>query len=299
VATGKSNAAGNTAGTAGVLYVVATPIGNLEDLSGRAVRVLSSVDLILAEDTRHSARMLAHYGIDRPKRSLHEHNEARLCEQIVRRIAAGERIALISDAGTPLISDPGYRLVARLREHGHRVVPIPGACAAISALSVAGLPTDRFCFEGFLPARSGPRRRRLEQLAGESRTLVFYEAPHRVLATVACLAEVFGAERAAVIARELTKVHETVRKGSLRELHQWLEAEPVQRKGEFVIIVAADSHGGESPEVEHEVLLRVLLEELPLKQAVAVAVRLTGAPRNALYRRAVALTGSAGEQGEP
>lgn len=285
------NAAGG-----GALYVVATPIGNLDDLGARAVEVLRAADLILAEDTRHSAKLLARFGIGAACRSFHEHNEARQVPRVVARVAAGERVALISDAGTPLISDPGYRLVAALRERGLPVVPVPGPNAAICALSVAGIATDRFCFEGFLPARAAARRRRLEGLADESRTLVFYESPRRVPALLADMAEVFGPGRVAVLAREMTKVHETIVQGTLAELGARLQARPDELRGEFVVVVAgapaAESDHDAGP--DRDALLRALLEELPLKQAVAVAARLTGARRNALYRAAVALADRAG-----
>ena len=276
----------------GALYVVATPIGNLQDVSSRALDVLGSVDLILAEDTRHSATLLARYGIGTKCRSFHEHNESRQVSRIVERIAAGERVALISDAGTPLISDPGFRLVVALREQGHAIIPIPGPSAVICALSVAGLATARFCFEGFLPARTGARRRHLQGLSAEPRTLVFYESPRRILQAVADLAAEFGPERPAVLARELTKIHETVIGGTLAELHDWLAEHDEQRRGEFVIVVAgaAPTESDEqTTSVSTTELLRVLVEELTASQAVSVAVRLTGGKRNALYRQAIAL----------
>lgn len=278
------------ANAGGTLFVVATPIGNLEDLGARAVKVLASVDLILAEDTRHSAKLLAHFAIATPCRSFHEHNETRQVAQVVKRIAAGDRVALISDAGTPLINDPGFRLVSALREQGYRVVPIPGPSAVVSALSVAGLPTDRFCFEGFLPAKSGARRRTLHALADETRTLVFFESPRRILATLGDLAAEFGAGRPAVLARELTKIHETVSGSTLAELHERLEAHAEQRRGECVLVVAGaarDTAERASTQVDTRDLLRVLVEELPLKQAVAVTARITGAKRNLLYPQAL------------
>ena len=282
----------------GALYVVATPIGNLEDVSARALDVLGSVDLILAEDTRHSAKLLARYGIGTTCRSFHEHNESRQVTRIVERIAAGERVALISDAGTPLISDPGFRLVVALREQGHAVIPIPGPSAAICALSVAGLPTARFCFEGFLPTRTSARRRHLQGLSAERRTLVFYESPRRILQAVADLAAEFDPERSAVLARELTKIHETVIGGTLAELHDWLAEHDEQRRGEFVIVVAgaaAAETGDETASVSSAELLRVLVEELTVSQAVSVAARLTGGKRNALYRQAIALSAAGSE----
>jgi len=272
----------------GALYVVATPIGNLDDLSPRARRVLAEVALILAEDTRHSARLLEHYAIGTPMRAFHEHNEARLCPVIATRIEGGERIALISDAGTPLFSDPGYRLLRTLRERGLRAVPIPGANAAVAALSVAGLATDRVAFEGFLPARGGARRARLAELEGESRTLVFYEAPHRIVATVEDLYATLGDTREATLARELTKIHEQLIGGTLGELRVWLREHPQRIRGEFVIVVAGHEQGAPAAE-QGEAVLRTLLEELRPPQAAKLAARITGARRNALYRRALEL----------
>jgi 16S rRNA (cytidine1402-2'-O)-methyltransferase len=278
-------------GSGGALYVVATPIGNLQDIGRRALDVLASADLILAEDTRHSAKLLSHYGIATACRPFHEHNEARLVAQMVKRIAGGARVALISDAGTPLISDPGFRLVAALREQGHSVIPVPGPSAAICALSVAGLPTDRFCFEGFLPSRSSARRRLLRTLAHEPRTLIFYESPRRVLSAIVDMAAELGDARRAVLARELTKIHERVIGGTLAQLCDWLESHPEQRRGEYVIVVAGAAAHDDSvaSAVDPEALLRVLVEELPLKQAVAVAARITGGKRNVLYRQALDL----------
>jgi 16S rRNA (cytidine1402-2'-O)-methyltransferase len=222
----------------GTLFVVATPIGNRGDLTERARETLASVDLIAAEDTRHTGRLLAQLGIGTALLALHEHNEAARAEELVARLRQGARIALVSDAGTPLISDPGFRLVAAAAAAGVAVVPIPGACAAVAALSVAGLPTDRFVFEGFLPARAGARRTRLSALAAETRTLVFYEAPHRISETLADLAVAFGAARDAVLARELTKLHETVYRGSLGELAERAAADSNMARGEAVLVVA-------------------------------------------------------------
>jgi 16S rRNA (cytidine1402-2'-O)-methyltransferase len=305
VASDKS--AGNTkkvirdSAAGGGLYVVATPIGNLQDISARALEVLASVDVILAEDTRHSAKLLGHYGISTPCRSFHDHNESRQVARIAQRIADGDRIALISDAGTPLISDPGFRLVAALREQGYAVISIPGPCALVSALSVAGLATDRFCFEGFLPARTSARQQYLQSLARESRTLVFYESPRRILQALADLGGAFGGHRPAVVARELTKIHESVIAATLSELHSWLEEHPAQCRGEFVIVVAGaapDTGDDDDVRLSTRDLLSALMAELPLKQAVSVAVRLTGAKRNALYQQALALTAAGGEEGE-
>ncbi len=275
---------------AGVFYVVATPIGHLDDITRRAVQVLGQVDLILAEDTRHSLPMLRRLGIDTPVQPLHEHNERRWLGPIIGRVEAGENVALISDAGTPLISDPGYLLVRALRDRGLSVVPIPGPSALTCALSAAGVPTHRFVFEGFLPPRRGQRIERLRSLEREPRTVVFFEAPHRVLALLQDLVAVFGGDRPGVVARELTKVFETFRRGTLVELHAWLQAHREQRKGEFVILVEG------APEAERSLLslrseetLRALLPVLPVKQAVSVAAQLTGQKRNALYRQAMML----------
>ncbi|NIM29002.1 MAG: 16S rRNA (cytidine(1402)-2'-O)-methyltransferase [Gammaproteobacteria bacterium] len=286
--------------SSGALYVVATPIGNLADIGRRALDVLAGADLILAEDTRHSAKLLSHYGISTACRSFHEHNEARQVAQVVKRIADGAHVALICDAGTPLVSDPGFRLVAALREQGLAVIPVPGPSAAICALSVAGLPTDRFCFEGFLPSRSSARRRVLHTLAREPRTLIFYESPRRLLSAVADMAVEFGDARRAVLARELTKIHESVISGTLAELRDWLAAHAEQRRGECVIVVAGaarDSDDGLAGGVDPEALLRVLIEALPVKQAVAVAARVTGIKRNVLYRQALALAARGREDG--
>jgi 16S rRNA (cytidine1402-2'-O)-methyltransferase len=272
----------------GVLYVVATPIGNLQDISGRAIATLKGVSRIVAEDTRHSARLLSHYGIDTPMVALHEHNEREVTPQLLDRLAAGDDLAMISDAGTPLISDPGFCLVRAARTAGFRLVPVPGPAACIAALSVAGLPADHFVFEGFLPARSAARRRRLEELRRESRTLVFHESSHRIVACLGDMAEFLGGDRPAVIARELTKVFETVESGGLAALLAWLLADPDQQKGEFVVLVQGCPPAGETPldEAARRVLA-VLLAELPLKQAAALAAKITGLSRNELYAHAL------------
>ncbi|MEP6634049.1 MAG: 16S rRNA (cytidine(1402)-2'-O)-methyltransferase, partial [Luteimonas sp.] len=222
---------------AGTLYIVATPIGNLGDLSARALDTLRNVAAVCAEDTRHTRQLLAHYGVERPLIALHEHNEAEVAAKLVARLRNGDALALVSDAGTPLVSDPGFRLVRAAREAGIKVSPVPGASAVIAALSVAGLPSDRFVFEGFLPAKAAARRERLAQLAGETRTLVLYESSHRIEAALADLVAVFGAERKAVVARELTKLFETVLDGSLGALHARIAADADQRKGEFVMLI--------------------------------------------------------------
>jgi 16S rRNA (cytidine1402-2'-O)-methyltransferase len=278
--------------SAGVLYVVATPIGNLEDLSPRAQRVLTEVQLVAAEDTRHTGVLLAHFGIRTPLLSLHDHNEAERAPRLVERLQAGESVALVSDAGTPLISDPGFDLVRAARAAGVTVTPVPGPSAVIAALSASGLATDRFVFEGFLPAKSAARRARLAELATEPRTLVFYEAIHRLGESLADMAQAFGMQRAAVIARELTKLHETIRGGTLAELASWLSANGEALKGEVVVLVAGapDSKprpGGFDPEP----VLRILLEELPVKQAAALAARITGGKKHVLYEQALQISG--------
>jgi len=274
----------------GVLYVVATPIGNLRDMSERAIATLKDVACIAAEDTRHSARLLAHYGIDTPMVAVHEHNEREITPRLLGRLAAGDDLALISDAGTPLISDPGFCLVRAARAAGYRVVPVPGPVACIAALSVSGLPADHFVFEGFLPARSAARRARLEALSDESRTLVFHESAHRIAECLADMEAAFGADRPGVIARELTKLFETVESGSLATLLARLRADPDQRKGEFVVLVqGAASAGDDALDAAARRILEVLVAELPLKQAVALAAQITGLSRNALYAQALAL----------
>jgi 16S rRNA (cytidine1402-2'-O)-methyltransferase len=269
-----------------VLYVVATPIGNLADMVPRAVDILQSVALIAAEDTRHSRRLLDHFGIGTRCVAYHDHSTPADLDALLAVLRGGRSLALISDAGTPLVSDPGYRLVDAVLREGFAAVPVPGACAGIAALSAAGLPTDRFVFEGFLPARSTARLQRLQQLAAEPRTLVFYEAPHRLLETLDDMLAVVGAERTAVLARELTKLHETIRRAPLRELRDWVAADANQRRGECVLLL----RGFEAPEgfdAESERVLRTLLEELPLKQAAALAAKLTGRKKNELYELAL------------
>lgn len=271
---------------AGILYVVATPIGNLQDISERARQVLARVSLIAAEDTRHSARLLEHLGISTPMVPCHDHNERAGSEALVQRLLAGEELALISDAGTPLVSDPGFHLVRQARAAGIRVVPVPGACAAIAALSAAGLPSDRFAFEGFLPSRSGARAARLQELAGETRTLIFYEAPHRVLESVLAMAEAFGGERQAALARELTKTFETIHDAPLAELAQWIAADSNQQRGECVLLVEGlDEKAGKNVvDAESQRILTLLAGELPLKKAAALTAQITGARKNLLYQ---------------
>ena len=274
----------------GTLYVVATPIGNLEDISYRAVTILKAVDLIAAEDTRHSAKLLNHFTINTPKLSLHEYNEIERTEHLIAQLQKGQSIALISDAGTPLISDPGYRLVSAAHAVGIRVVPIPGACAATAALSVAGLPTDRFSFEGFLPQKSTARKRRLESLAQESRTLVFYESSHRIIGSLSDIRDYFGGQRRAAIARELTKVFETIRTDNLGALIDWIVANKNNQRGEFVILIegAKCAHEAVSEHYAKNVL-STLLTELPLKTSIRLAAAITHHPKNRLYELALAL----------
>lgn len=275
---------------AGSLYVVSTPIGNLGDLSARAQEVLKQVDLIAAEDTRHSKHLLSHFGIPGQLVSCHEHNEAQQAESFVRRLQGGESIALLSDAGTPLVSDPGYRVVNAAIDAGIRVIPIPGPCAAITALSVAGLPTDRFRFIGFLPARSEARRSVLGQLAGDPDTLVLYESPRRLAAMLADAAEIVGPERPAVLARELTKLHENVIRGTMSELAKRAPSEPDWKKGELVVVIGGyPGQAASELAIEVERVLQALLEELPLKQAVALAARITGERKNRVYDLAIRL----------
>ncbi|HXQ64485.1 MAG TPA: 16S rRNA (cytidine(1402)-2'-O)-methyltransferase [Steroidobacteraceae bacterium] len=275
----------------GTLFVVATPIGNRGDLSARAREVLAGVDLVAAEDTRHTGSFLAQLGIARPLLSLHEHNEAQRVPELVERLIGGARIALVSDAGTPLVSDPGYRLVVAAGAAGVAVVPIPGACAAIAALSVAGLPTDRFAFEGFLPARGPKRRARLAELATELRTLVLYESPHRLADTLADLAAAFGEERPAVLARELTKLHESIYRNPLGALAAAARADANMTRGEAVIAVAgapAADPDAVAPGLADR-LLAALLSDLPLSRAVDVVATATGERRNRVYERALSL----------
>jgi 16S rRNA (cytidine1402-2'-O)-methyltransferase len=273
----------------GILYIVATPIGNLQDITLRAVEVLKTVNCIVAEDTRHSQPLLQQYAIKTKVIALHEHNERERTGKLLLRLQQGEAIALISDAGTPLISDPGYYLVREARAVGIKVVPLPGACAAIAALSVAGLPTDRFIFEGFLSAKSGARLQRLERLRNESRTMVFYEAPHRILDLLQALQQVFGDDRQVVLAREITKMFETIKSDVLNKLIPWVEADSNQQRGEFVVIVAGRQEVSSETEQEAGRILGVLLEALPLKQAVELASKITGQKKNDVYQAALQL----------
>jgi 16S rRNA (cytidine1402-2'-O)-methyltransferase len=274
--------------TAGVLYVVATPIGNLEDVTLRALRVLKEVTLIAAEDTRRTRQLLAHYGISGKLTSFHDHNEAETAPRLLTRLEAGDDIALVSDAGTPLISDPGFSLVRAARERGLRVVPIPGPSAAVTALCASGLPSDRFLFVGF-PPRSGPKRRAwLGGLAGEMGTLILYEAGPRAGSTLRDLGAVLGQGRRGVLARELTKRFETFLCGTLQELGERVELDAMQQQGEIVLLVeGARAPAGAADQAEAERVLRVLAGELPLRQAAALAAAITGARKNDLYQLAL------------
>lgn len=273
----------------GRLYVVATPIGNLDDITLRAIRTLKEVDCIAAEDTRHTRKLLLHLGIDKPMLALHEHNEVEMADKLLSRLQQGERIALVSDAGTPLISDPGYPLVARCRENDVAVEPIPGASAVVAALSVSGLPTDRFVFEGFLPRKQQARLEFLEQKKTQTATQVFYESSHRIRDSLEALCDVMGADRQAVVARELTKMHETVLGGSLGVLLEQVEQDENQRKGEFVLLLAGADEALSPEAADTDRLLQLLLKELPTKKAAAVAAAYTGEKKNQLYERAIAL----------
>jgi 16S rRNA (cytidine1402-2'-O)-methyltransferase len=263
--------------------VVATPIGNLGDLSARALQVLRSVAAVCAEDTRHTRQLLAHFGIERPLLALHQHNEDAAAAPLVARLLAGEELALVSDAGTPLVSDPGFRLVRAARAAGVKVSPVPGPCAFVAALSVAGLPSDRFAFEGFLPAKAAARRERLAALAGEPRTLAFYESAHRIQETLEDMRAVFGGGRRAVLARELTKLFETVLDGDLATLCERVAADPDQRRGEFVVLVQGVGEDADARVAEGRRIYSKLCEHLPPSAAARVAAELSGAPRKALY----------------
>lgn len=270
------------------LYVVATPIGNLHDLSQRASQVLADVDLVACEDTRHTQKLLQHLGLRKSLLSLHDHNERDRIDQIKAQLAAGRSIALVSDAGTPLISDPGYVLVNALRQENFTVTPVPGPSALITALSVAGLPTNRFLFEGFLPHKASGRRERLEMVVGETATLVFYESKHRLLETLAIMQEVLG-DRQAVVAREITKTFEQFFSGSLSAIEQQINSHSDHQKGEFVIMVIGADEPKSQIDLSTEKLFKRLLDELPPKRAAAIMSEFTGENKKVLYQRAIAM----------
>jgi 16S rRNA (cytidine1402-2'-O)-methyltransferase len=272
------------------LYVVATPIGNLRDISLRALDVLAAADTIAAEDTRNTAHLLKHYGIGGARLlAMHQHNERASADKIISLLAQGLSVALVSDAGTPAVSDPGALLVADVRAAGYKVIPIPGASAAVTALSASGLNNPHFLFYGFLPTKSAARCKALQDLAEHPYTLVFYEAPHRILESTEDLQAVFGGEREIVFAREITKLFESIHRCKLAEALAWLESDPNNQRGEFVLLVSGASPKGEGLDAEAERVLAALLQELPLKQAVALAVQITGAGKNELYQRALEL----------
>ena len=270
----------------GILYIVATPIGNLQDITQRALDTFAQVDLIAAEDTRHSGLLLSHYGIKKPFFALHDHNEQEKAHILVEKLKQGSRIALISDAGTPLISDPGFHLVRQCREAGIRVVPLPGACAAITALCASGIASDRFCFEGFLPAKSKARKDKLENIVEEDRTLIFYESTHRILDTLEDMQSVLGDERYIVLAREITKTWETITGNTIKNLREWLLEDPNRTKGEMVLIVEGKPKSDNNDEISSQAVkaLELIAEELPLKKAAAIVAELYGYKKNALYQ---------------
>ena len=275
----------------GTLFVVATPIGNLEDMSPRARQTLAAVDLIAAEDTRRTGRLLSHFGLKKPLIALHDHNEQVLARELVEKLLAGRSIALVSDAGTPLLSDPGYRLVSSAHSEGLRVSPIPGPAALVAAISAAGLPTDRFCFEGFLPSKKKARMEVLAALKTEPRTMIFYESVHRIAAGLGDLCHAFGADRQAFLGRELTKLHEQCVAGTLGELRRRLDEGDIVDKGEFVVVVGGAPGEAESS-IDTDHLLTELAQVLSGKDAARIASRVTGEKRNVLYRRLLELTRS-------
>ncbi|MCW9048102.1 MAG: 16S rRNA (cytidine(1402)-2'-O)-methyltransferase [Gammaproteobacteria bacterium] len=275
----------------GTLYVIATPIGNRADMGERAISVLKQVDLIAAEDTRHSKNLMQHYNIGTPMQAYHEHNEEQATPKLIQRLLAGEHIALISDAGTPLLSDPGYRLVKAAHESALKVSPIPGACAAIAALSVSGLATDRFMFAGFPPHKQGARQNFYREFENQSATLVFYESSHRIVASVNDMLQIFGENRRVVLAREITKLFETVHSAEIGDLLEWMQADSNQQKGEFVLVVEGVEQHVSPQSAELGLVLKVLLEELPVKQASQMAAKITGQKKNLVYKLALELTG--------
>ncbi|RLA05315.1 MAG: 16S rRNA (cytidine(1402)-2'-O)-methyltransferase [Gammaproteobacteria bacterium] len=271
----------------GVLYVVATPIGNLADISERAKSILELVDFVAAEDTRHSGRLLQHLGINKKLISLHDHNERQKAATIVQKLKNGQHIALVSDAGTPLISDPGYHLVREVRDADCKVVPIPGACALVAALSASGLATDRFIFEGFLPAKSGARRKHLQSLVNEARSIVFYESTHRIEDSLKDMESIFGDTRLVTIARELTKTFETIKTDKLSNIIKWIDEDSDQKRGEFVVIASGNPQALTADESESDRVVDILMTKLPLAQATSLASEITGQRKKGLYQRAL------------
>ena len=270
----------------GTLFVVATPIGNLEDLTPRARQTLASVSLIAAEDTRHTGRLLMHIGAKARQIALHDHNESAAVQGIIETLKSGDDVALVSDAGTPLVSDPGYRLVRAAHENELQVIPVPGASAVTAALSAAGLPTDRFTFEGFVPAKSGARRKWLTELATENRTIVVYESVHRIAESLADMVDIFGEDRAAFVGRELTKMHEQCVQETLRELHRMVDDGTIPSKGEFVVVISG-SRGAAAPNLDVDRLLTLLADKLPPKEAAGIVAEVSGEKKNALYKRLI------------
>ena len=273
----------------GTLYVVATPIGNLDDLTPRARQTLADVDLIAAEDTRHTGRLLSHFGVKTPQKALHDHNESKLVPALIDELLRGKNVALVSDAGTPLVSDPGYRLVAAAHENGIAVSPIPGASAVTAALSAAGLPTDRFCFEGFAPSKRIARQAWLRMLVAETRTIVFFESVHRIRESFSDMLDVFGGDRLAFVGREISKLHEQCVQGTLAELAGKIETAAIPDKGEFVIIVSG-AEKVRASDIDVDALITELAAVLPGKQAAAIAAKVTGEKRNSIYARMLELT---------
>jgi 16S rRNA (cytidine1402-2'-O)-methyltransferase len=274
------------------LFVVATPIGHLDDMTFRAIDILKSVSIVAAEDTRQSAQLFKHYNISTQLTACHDHNESNKIEQLVQKLLAGDSVALISDAGTPLISDPGFKLVRAAQENGIKVVPVPGACAAIAALSAVGLPSDRFSFEGFLPSRSSQRISQLEKLKNETQTLIFYEAPHRILESIKDMAHVFGEDRPVGFAREITKTFETIKKMTLKDLVSFIENDHNQEKGEIVVVVGGAAAKTDLEQEKLDELLKRLLQDLSVKAASQLAADLTGIKKKVAYQRALELTQS-------
>ncbi|MBC7684666.1 MAG: 16S rRNA (cytidine(1402)-2'-O)-methyltransferase [Bdellovibrionales bacterium] len=276
------------------LYIVATPIGNVTDITLRALHVLGMVDAVACEDTRNTGNLLTRFGLNRPLMAAHQHNEREVADKIVNRLLAGERIALVSDAGTPGVSDPGARIVDAVRAAGLRVVPVPGASAAVTALSASGLLNDQFYFVGFLPAKAKQRETALLELLTVSATMVFYEAPHRIIDCVEALAGVFQPERQVIFARELTKLFEEIHRCPLGEALAWVRADPHREKGEYVVLLEGAAEGGDAAEAEAERILNILLAECSVKQAANLTAQITGRKKNALYERALQIKGQQG-----